>query len=297
MVTSVYRGRFAPSPSGALHFGSLAAALASCVDARAHAGEWLLRMDDLDQGRCVAGMDSRILATLEAFGFEWDGQVAYQTAHLDAYREALGRLQQSGHVYYCRCSRSQIAQAAQRSGVEGPIYPGTCSELSLPDKPGYAARIRSNEHEIVFVDRLFGHQGQVLARDVGDFVIRRADGFFAYQLAVVVDDELAGITQVVRGADLLLSTPRQIFLSRLLDYPTPDYLHIPLVFGSDGRKLSKADSAHPVDPSDPMPALLAAWRFLGQALPHADPLSLTEFWQWAPSAWQPALMSTGVAHD
>lgn len=295
MPTPLYRGRFAPSPTGPLHFGSLVAALASCVDARANAGEWLLRIDDLDQGRCISGMDSRILATLEAFGFQWDGQVSYQTNHLAAYQEALEALQQSGHIYFCRCSRSQIAQAAQRAGLEGPIYPGTCRMLGLSDEPGRAIRVRTNESEITFVDRLFGRQAQVLERDVGDFVVRRADGFFAYQLAVVVDDELTGVTQVVRGADLLLSTPRQIWLNRLLGHSSPDYLHIPLVFGADGRKLSKTDRAHPVDPGDPLTALLAAWDFLGQALPGT--LSLSEFWQWAPVAWNPALMDTGVSHD
>jgi len=297
MATSAYRGRFAPSPTGPLHFGSLVAALASCVDARAQAGEWLVRIDDLDQGRCISGMDSRILATLEAFGFEWDGTVSYQTDHLDAYHEALDLLQQSGHVYYCRCSRSQVAQAAQRSGLEGPVYPGTCRSLSLGDAPGRAARLRTDNAGIAFVDRLFGPQAQVLARDIGDFVIRRADGFFAYQLAVVIDDELTGVNQVVRGADLLPSTPRQVWLSRLLGHPTPDYLHVPLVFGSDGRKLSKSDRAHPVDADDPIPALLAAWRFLGQAQPQAAKLSLSEFWHWAPTVWEPALMRTEPAHD
>ncbi len=286
-----YRGRFAPSPTGPLHFGSLVTALASRVDALAHGGEWLLRIDDLDQGRCRPGMDDAILRTLERFGFGWDGELRYQSHTTAAYAEALARLEALEMIYYCRCSRRQVAANARRTGIEGPVYAGTCRDLGLDDAPGRAARVRTGDDPLGFSDRVFGYREQRLQRDMGDFVVRRADGFFAYQLAVVVDDALAGIDQVVRGADLLASTPRQIHLQRLLGLPTPRYLHVPLVRDAQGRKLSKRDAAHPVDESDPLGALLAAWRHLEQVPPDTG-LTLDEFWQWAPGAWRPERMRT-----
>lgn len=286
MLLPEYRGRFAPSPTGPLHFGSLVTALASYLDARAHCGQWLLRIDDLDRDRCVPGMDTQIIRTLEAFGFEWHGNIAYQSENTEAYQAALDTLQEQGSIFYCRCSRRQVAESAKNRGLEGPIYPGTCRQLGLSDSAGLAARIRTDESGICFDDRLYGAQHQNLASDIGDFIVRRADNCFAYQLAVVVDDWLADINQVVRGADLLLSTPRQIRLGELLAYPRPAYLHIPLVIGADGKKLSKTDKAHPLDPDDPLSALLEAWRFLGQALPQSETLSLCEFWPWATERWQ-----------
>ncbi len=297
MPDSGYRGRFAPSPTGPLHFGSLVAALASYLDARAQGGEWLLRIDDIDRGRCVAGMDAHIVRTLEDFGFEWNGEITYQSDNTEAYRSALATLQRQGRIYYCRCSRKQIAAAATRAGLEGPIYPGTCRTLGLRDGTGRAARVRTGTDEIHFEDRLFGAQRQCLERDIGDFVVRRADGYFAYQLAVVVDDCLAGINQVVRGADLLLSTPRQIWLGGLLGFPSPGYLHIPLVLDADGKKLSKTDRAHPVNPDDPLPALLQAWRFLRQPLPEPDSLSLQDFWLWARERWRPEHLKEAIRHE
>lgn len=291
-----YRGRFAPSPTGPLHFGSLVTALASCLAARSRQGEWLIRIDDLDQTRCRPGLDRTILHTLERFGFEWDGEIAYQSASSEHYRQALDRLVQQGNVYFCQCSRKTVASQATQMGSEGPIYPGTCRALGLNDAPGRAARLRVPDRTITFEDATFGPQAQNLAPELGDFVVRRADGYFAYQLAVVVDDSLAGITDIVRGADLLASTPRQIYLQELLALPRPDYRHIPLVLGTDGKKLSKRDAAHPVDEKAPLEGLMAAWRFLGQPLPET-PLSLSEFWQWAPSVWQPENLSQQITND
>ncbi|BAN69035.1 tRNA glutamyl-Q(34) synthetase GluQRS [endosymbiont of unidentified scaly snail isolate Monju] len=280
-----YRGRFAPSPTGRLHFGSLVTALASRVDALAHHGEWWVRIDDLDQTRCRPGLEDDILRSLEAFGMHWDGELRYQSRTSEAYAQALDQLQAQGKVYFCRCSRKTVREQARREGIEGPIYAGTCRDLGLDDAPGRAARLRTEDEPFGFTDRVFGTQTQRLASDIGDFVIRRADGYFAYQLAVVVDDALAGITHVVRGADLLASTPRQICLQRLLEMATPVYLHVPLVRDRNGRKLSKREAAQPVDEQRPLTSLLAAWRWLGQPMPDSD-LALEEFWQWAPTAWQ-----------
>ncbi len=284
-----YRGRFAPSPTGRLHFGSLVTALASRMDALAHGGEWWLRIDDLDQTRCRPGLDRDILRSLETFGLHWDGELRYQSRATGAYAEALERLRREDRIYFCRCSRRTVREHAPRQGIDGPVYAGTCRTLGLDDAPGHAARLRTGETPVRFVDRVFGAQQQNLARDVGDFVVRRADGYFAYQLAVVVDDHLAGITQVVRGADLLASTPRQIHLQRLLGFATPGYLHVPLVLDAQGRKLSKREEAQPVDEQRPLASLLAAWRWLGQKEPDFTPTP-REFWEWAPGAWQPERM-------
>lgn len=297
MSPSLYRGRFAPSPTGPLHFGSLVTALASYLEARTRNGEWRLRIDDLDQGRCLPGMDTRIIRTLEAFGFEWNGPIAYQSHNTDAYQAALDELTRQGRIYYCQCSRKQIAATSRHIGLEGPVYPGTCRTLGPHDGRGRAARIITDDEIIGFDDALCGWQSQNLARDIGDFVVRRADGFFAYQLAVVVDDHLGGIDHVVRGADLLSSTPRQVWLQRLLGYATPAYLHVPLVLGPDGRKLSKSDAAHPVNAADPVPSLLDAWNFLDQPMPDSNDLSLPEFWQWASSVWRAQRMKQETPHD
>lgn len=280
-----YRGRFAPSPTGRLHFGSLVTSLASRVDALAHGGEWQVRIDDLDQTRCRPGLEDDILRNLEAFGMHWDGALRYQNRTTAAYARALNELQMQDKVYFCRCSRKTVREQTRREGVEGPIYAGTCRNLELADVPEHAARLRTDDKPLGFIDRVFGPQIQHLASTIGDFVVRRADGYFAYQLAVVVDDAMAGITHVVRGADLLTSTPRQIRLQRLLGMATPVYLHVPLVRDRNGHKLSKREAALPVDEQHPLTSLLAAWRWLGQPMPDGD-LSLEEFWQWAPTAWQ-----------
>lgn len=282
MPTGPYRGRFAPTPSGPLHFGSLIAALGSYLEARRHCGEWLLRIEDVDPPRVVAGAADAILRTLEAFGFEWDGPVVYQSRRRDAYRDALEHLIRKGWVYPCTCSRKQIAAAARR-GVDGPVYPGHCRARRQGHGPA-ALRLRVPAVRVVFDDDLQGRVACNVAAECGDFVLQRADGVTTYQLAVVVDDAAQGITHVVRGADLLASTPRQIVLQRLLDLPTPRYLHLPVVLDAHGDKLSKQTLAQPIDPRAPLPTLIAAWAFLGQRPPgRLD--SVQEFWSMASSNW------------
>ncbi len=282
--TPPYCGRFAPSPTGALHFGSLVAATACYLDARARRGKWLIRMEDIDPPREVPGAADDILRTLEAFGFEWDGAVLYQSRRTDAYRAALEQLQQQGDSYPCACSRKEIAQHG-RPGAMGVIYPGRCRSGLPPGRSARAIRLRTPDRPITFVDAIQGPQRQSVAQEVGDFVIRRADGLFAYQLAVVVDDAWQGVTQVVRGADLLHSTPRQRHLQQRLGYPAPGYAHLPLVLDRSGNKLSKQARALPVDRKAPLPALLAALRFLHQPLPDERPASLDALWQWAIAHW------------
>ena len=282
--TMTYRGRFAPSPTGPLHFGSLIAAVASFADARAAGGAWLVRMEDLDRPREVPGAARRILDTLAAFGLHWDGEVLFQKSRTEAYESALDRLAEVRLTYPCGCSRAEVA-AAGRSGPEGPIYPGTCRAGVPEGRSARAQRLRTEGARIGFVDRIQGPQHQVLAETVGDFVVRRADGIHAYHLAVVLDDAWQDITRVVRGADLLASTPRQILLQRVLDLPTPEYAHVPLALGPDGRKLSKSLASAPVDPADPLPALRRAWDFLGQ-VPLGRVESPLSFWSRAIPSWR-----------
>ena len=264
-MTTSYRGRFAPSPSGPLHFGSLVAALASWLDARAVDGEWLVRIEDVDTPRTVPGAESEILRALEAFGLHWDGAIVRQSERAARYEEVLAELRASGDVYRCRCSRREIADSAF-TGPDGPVYPGTCRALGLSNDVAGADRLRVPARTIAFDDRVMGRIEQDLARDVGDFVLKRRDGLFAYQLAVVIDDADQGITDVVRGADLLLSTPRQVLLQERLGIPTPRYLHIPVAAHADGQKLSKQSLAGAVDPSRPREALAKALKFLGQGV-------------------------------
>jgi glutamyl-Q tRNA(Asp) synthetase len=251
-----YRGRFAPSPTGDLHFGSLVAALASWLRARSRAGAWLVRMEDLDPPREVPGAARRILDTLAAFGMVGDEPVLWQHDRLGAYDTALAGLRDAGALFECRCSRSALGEGAvHRTCLPAP--PG--SEARTP-----ALRLRVPDVEVAFVDLVQGPQRQHVAREVGDFVLRRADGLHAYQLAVVVDDAFQGITEVVRGADLLDSTPRQLLLQRALGLATPAYAHVPLVVDERGEKLSKQLASAPVDGGDPLPALRRALAFLGQ---------------------------------
>jgi glutamyl-Q tRNA(Asp) synthetase len=273
-----YRGRFAPSPTGSLHFGSLVAAVGSYLDAKANGGEWLVRIEDLDPPREVPGAANDILHTLEAFGFEWDGPVIYQSQRLEAYEDAVSDLLARGLAYPCGCSRKEIALAGE-TGIEGPIYPGTCRRGLPQGKKGRAIRLRTHSEAIVFEDRLQGMVTQSVEKEIGDFVIRRADGHFAYQLAVVVDDAWQGITHIVRGADLLLSTPRQLQLQALLGLDTPYYTHLPLVLDESGKKLSKQAKSLPVDPNNPLPSLIASLKFLSHPLPEF-PLNLKDFWGW-----------------
>ncbi len=280
------RGRFAPSPTGPLHFGSLVAAVGSFLDARRSGGEWLLRMEDLDRPRCRDSAADDILRTLEAFGFEWDGEVIWQSRRGSVYSDALERLRDTGRVFACACTRRELADSGL--APDGAlVYPGTCRLGLPPGKAPRADRLLVAQTRIVVEDAVQGRLVQNLAEEVGDFVLLRADGLFAYQLAVVVDDGDQGITRIVRGADLLGSTPRQILLQQLLDLPTPGYAHLPVVADAAGEKLSKQTRAAPLDPARPIPSLLSALRFLGQAPPaELAKADLTGVWRWAIEHWQ-----------
>jgi len=258
-----YTGRFAPSPTGPLHFGSLVAAVGSWLDARAHGGRWLVRIEDVDEPRAVPGAADDILRTLEAFALTWDGPVVRQTDRKALYAAALARLRDLGTTYRCRCSRREIADSGLR-GPEGAIYPGTCRGLRLSAAEPGADRLRVPAGTVAFHDRLRGRVEHDVAAEIGDFVLRRRDGLFAYQLAVVVDDADQGITDVVRGADLLWSTPRQVLLQHLLGVPTPRYLHLPVATNAHGEKLSKQTLAPAVEPARAGPWIADALAFLGQ---------------------------------
>ncbi len=286
-----YRGRFAPSPTGPLHFGSLVAAVASYCDARAARGEWLVRIEDVDLPRARIGAERLILSTLARYGFLCDGRIERQNERTALYDAALATLVAAGAVYACACTRREL-ESAPISPVGERVYPGTCregipSELAVREPRAYRVRVAGRrDPRIAWRDRLQGAQAQHLARDVGDFVVRRADGLYAYQLAVVVDDADQRITHVVRGADLLASTARQVLLQRLLGLPTPSYLHVPIAVDSNGEKLSKQTHAAPLS-GDPLPALTAVWRFLDQPRPVASPATVAEFWAMAIAAWDP----------
>lgn len=268
---STYRGRFAPSPTGPLHAGSLVAALASWLDARAHGGAWLVRIEDVDLPRCVPGADREILRQLAACGLLPDEPPQWQSQRTAAYQSALDQLVAQGHAYPCACTRQQIAQALQAAGRERArhgelVYPGTCRD-GLHGRPARAWRLRVAEGIVHWTDRRLGPQAQDVAREVGDFVLKRADGLHAYQLAVVVDDAWQGITHVVRGEDLADNTARQLLLQRALVLPQPNYLHTPLVLGANGEKLSKQNGAAALDLDNPVAALGAAGRSLGLDVP------------------------------
>jgi glutamyl-Q tRNA(Asp) synthetase len=281
-----YRGRFAPSPTGPLHFGSLVAALAGWLDARAAGGEWLVRIEDLDRPRTRPGAADGILRTLAALGLDWDGEVLYQSARGDHYRAALEALRHRGSVYPCACTRTEISDSAAQLAPDGaPVYPGTC-RAGLEGRSARALRVLTDASPIGFEDRIQGKVMQVLERDVGDFVLWRADGLYAYQLAVVVDDCAQGITDIVRGADLLDSTPRQIHLQHLLGCPEPRYAHVPVALDAAGLKLSKQTGASALDPAAGGPALARALAFLGcpppQDLTGAAPQTLLD---WGRRTW------------
>ncbi|AAS60562.1 glutamyl-queuosine tRNA(Asp) synthetase [Yersinia pestis 1522] len=258
-----YIGRFAPSPSGDLHFGSLIAALGSYLQARAQGGKWLVRIEDIDPPREVPGAASRILAALEHYGLHWDGPVIYQSQRHEAYRATLNWLEQQGLSYYCTCTRSRIHQL-------GGFYDGYCRDRHLPAS-GAAIRLRQTQPVYAFYDKLLGelHAHPALAQE--DFIIRRRDGLFAYNLAVVVDDAFQGVTEIVRGADLIEPTVRQIALYQQLQHPVPGYIHLPLALNNQGNKLSKQNHAPPLPNGDPRPILIDALKFLRQPLP--------EYWQ------------------
>jgi glutamyl-Q tRNA(Asp) synthetase len=283
-----YRGRFAPSPTGALHAGSLVAALASWLDARAHQGEWLVRIEDVDTPRCVPGADQEILRQLAACGLVPDAPPQWQSRRESLYQAALDRLVASGDAYPCACSRKDIelawrAQGRERSRHGELVYPGTC-RAGLHGRAPRAWRFRVCEGVVAWSDRRLGVHLQDVAAEVGDFVLKRADGLFAYQLAVVVDDGEQGITHVVRGEDLVDNTPRQLLLQRALGLPQPTYLHAPLVLGPNGEKLSKQNGAMPLDLREPRAALASAAATLGLELSSHGTLAdaLTE----AARAWR-----------
>jgi glutamyl-Q tRNA(Asp) synthetase len=295
-----YIGRFAPSPTGPLHAGSLVAALASYLDARANGGAWLIRIEDIDEGRAVPGAADTILAQLAWLGMHSDGEIVWQSRRKDLYQAARERIAE--HVYGCGCNRREIADSRLGVGPDGAaIYPGTCRHGLAPGREARSLRLRVPEQgadTIAFIDRFAGTVSQRLALESGDFVLKRADGYWAYQLAVVVDDAEQGVTDVVRGADLLDSTPRQIYLQRLLGVPTPRYLHVPVVRNANGEKLSKQTGAIAIAPGNEEAAVAAlrqAAGFLGLHLgPAAEGGSLAAFWQEAVPAWAGLLAERGA---
>ena len=284
-----YVGRFAPSPTGPLHFGSLIAAVASYLDAKRHGGKWLVRIEDVDRTRCKPEWVTNILRTLESMGFEWDGEIVMQSARIDHYDAALDQLKSAHLLYACICSRREIGDSAVR-GIEGPVYPGTCRNQHHAAQ-GAALRVITNNDAVEFEDRAQGRFSQRIESEIGDFILRRRDGLHAYQLAVVVDDALQAVTHVVRGADLLDSTTRQIYLQRLLGYPTPAYLHFPVAVNELGQKLSKQTLAAGVNAQSARNAVLAALRFLGQDASDASQAGTTrELISAAALNWNPGLI-------
>lgn len=282
-------GRFAPSPTGPLHMGSLICAVASYLDAKAQQGQWLLRIEDLDPPREIDGASESFLRDLKQHGLHWDGDVMWQSRCTPQYEQALQRLRDKAKVYACDCSRQSLREF-------GSVYPGVCSERGLPDSRGCALRIAVDERQLSFDDLIQGRQEQRLDQEVGDFIIRRKDRLFAYQLAVAVDDAAQGITHVLRGSDLLESTSRQLYLQQLLGYPRPIYAHIPVLLNAQGSKYSKQAFAAPVGSGDSCENLLAALRFLGQPLP---PTTLRQqvgrILDWAREHWQMQRVPAGLA--
>ena len=282
---AAYRGRFAPSPSGPLHFGSLVCALASYLDAKSHDGKWFLRIDDLDAPRVAPGAVTAILQALEVYGLIWDGAVHYQSGRAAAYAQAFEQLRADGLIYACACSRREIADSQVAPDLAG-IYPGHCRAGAPGDKPVRGWRLVTHGACVQFEDRLQGRIEQDLEKSTGDFILRRADGSFAYQLAAVVDDAALGVSDAVRGADLLDSTARQIYIQQLLGLPRPRYLHLPVAVNALGEKLSKQTLATPLDVLTPLPTLLRALDFLGQAAPPASAaLSVDQLINWSIAHW------------
>ncbi len=288
--SSGYRGRFAPSPTGPLHFGSLVAATASYLQALTHDGEWLLRIEDLDPPREPAGAAKQIINSLAAHGFHWQGPVQWQSSHLDEYHTVAEQLLADGLAYNCQCSRRDIRRTAGRTGTAGTIYPGTCRDLNVGTSTSTLTALRLlTAHSIVeFNDILQGKISCDVDKSIGDFIIRRKDGLIAYNLAVVLDDARQGITEVVRGDDLLDITPAQIKLQQVLGLPTPTYMHVPVVINAEGKKLSKQHGASPIEEHQPGANLFAALQFLRQTPPAElageEPESI---WAWATKHWLP----------
>jgi len=279
-------GRFAPTPSGPLHFGSLVTALASYCHAISQQGQWLIRIEDVDTPRVVDGSLHRILNDLEVFGFEWDGEIIYQSDQFERYRDVLNQLLTQGHAYACECSRRTLREAKVKTGPLGMIYPGICRGKRL-SRESHSIRINTESiGELGYPDQLFGKIEIDIPEQAGDFVIRRADGIYAYHLAVVLDDELQGINQVVRGADLLEATCLHLYLQQLLNFRTPEYLHIPLVRNSNGDKLSKQTGATAVDKNQAASLLVCALRTLGQPVEQGlEQGTASEVVQYAVKSW------------
>ncbi len=283
----LYRGRFAPSPTGPLHFGSLVTALGSYLDAKANIGVWLVRMEDLDTPRCSVVAADDILRTLDIYGLHSDESVIYQSQRTSAYEEALHVLQLNRVVYPCSCTRKEIADSALL-GIDGLVYLGTCRDGIPAGRDARAWRVRTHQDAISFTDAIQGDISQDLEHEVGDFVVKRADGYFAYQLAVVVDDAYQHLNHIVRGADLLLSTPRQIHLQRLLGLTIPSYMHLPVVTNSQGEKLSKQTLATAISKNNASSTLCEALIFLRQQPPvELRTYSVNEILAWAVAHWRP----------
>ena len=287
--SSLYRGRFAPSPTGPLHFGSLIAATGSYLMARSQQGEWQVRIDDIDPPREITGASDDILRTLEAFGFEWDGAVSYQGQRHECYRAGLEQLQKEGHVYPCGCSRKLIAEAQAALNIN--IYPGTCRHGLSADQSARMLRINTTGARLQFEDRFHGSCQYELEKDIGDFVVLRADGLFAYQLATGIDDAEQGITEVIRGSDLLDSTPCQLYIQQCLGLHSPIYGHLPVVLNTEGQKLSKQNLAPALDTAQASFQIWQALNFLGQNVPpELQQESVDNLWSWAMANWQSDLI-------
>jgi len=284
-MTVPYRGRFAPTPSGPLHFGSLVAAVGSYLEAKSRGGQWHLRIDDLDPPRIVTGAADAILRALEAFGFDWDGPIGFQSARVQSYHAAFHQLRLRRAVYPCACSRREIAASAV-AGSEGPIYPGICRQGLPPGKAARAWRLNVSQARVEFDDGLLGSRQHDLPSEAGDFVVYRADGVYAFHLASAVDDAEQGITDVVRGSDLLESSARQIYVQRVLGLRHPRYVHLPVAINAQGEKLSKQTHAAPLDLDNPVPQLCTVLKFLNQEVP-ADlgTADLQTFWRHAIGTW------------
>lgn len=286
--TSVYRGRFAPSPTGPLHFGSLVTALGSFLQARHHGGEWHLRIDDLDPYRYSAEAATLIPKQLEAFGLQWDGVIEYQSSHEPHYHRLLQHLIDHHHAYPCGCTRREVA-ASPRVGPEGPVYPGTCRNGVARGKRPHAIRMKVVDSPISINDPVQGQITSQLSQDVGDFIVQRTDGVIAYQLAAAINDVEGGFTEVVRGADLLSSTLRQVWLHQCLGLPSPHYLHLPVATFSNGKKLSKQTHAEPLTQLEPSRQLIEALTFLNQAPPEGlHDGSAAAILDWAVEHWEPS---------
>lgn len=277
----LYIGRFAPSPTGPLHLGSLYTALASYLDARQHGGLWLLRIDDLDTPRNADGAIDTILHCLDRYGLHWDNEVYYQSRHIDDYLHAIDCLHDQHRLYRCVCSRKRLTASPN-------VYSGFCRTAAHPENSEHALRIKTDDETLCFEDRIQGKISENIASQHGDFIIKRKDGIIAYQLAVVIDDHLQEVNQVVRGYDLLDSTTRQIFLHRLLDYPEPVYMHVPIIVDAEGNKLSKQTCARAVDESNPPATLIQLLKWLKQSPPTAlEKATTTQILEWAIAHWQP----------